>query len=198
MGIAERRTRHRASLREEILDAARTLFVEEGYDAVSMRKVAQRIEYSPTTIYLHFKDKAELFTAITEDMFGGLSRKLAALFKKGGDPLDVLRDGLRIYAKFALQHKEHYTVAFLLPDHPGAAFEGSVAEHAFNFLREAVTRCVESGAFRPVDIETTAQSLWAAVHGVVALIITKCTFPFVKTDRLIDETLDTMIRGLRA
>jgi AcrR family transcriptional regulator len=203
MGIAERRTRHKASLRNEILDAARALFVEEGYEAVSMRKVAQRIEYSPTTIYLYFKDKDELFQAICEEMFAKLSRKLEEQAKKRAadpvaDPVESLREGLRTYAKFALKHPEHYTVTFILPRSHVVPFEGSLGQQTFQFLRGAVIRCVEAGAFREVDIEVAAQSLWAAVHGVVALFIAKCDrFPFVKVDLLVDETLDTMIRGLR-
>lgn len=204
MGIAERRTRHKASLRNEILEAARALFVEEGYDAVSMRKVAQRIEYSPTTIYLHFKDKGELFQAICEEMFAKLSRKLEESAKKRAadpspDPIEALREGLQIYAKFALKNPEHYTVTFMLPRNQVVPFDGSTGQQAFDFLRSGVTACVETGAFSDdVDIEAASQSLWAAVHGVVALLIAKCDrFPFIKAERLVDETIDTMIRGLR-
>lgn len=196
MGIAERRTRHRASLRQEILDAARTLFIEEGYERVSMRKVAERIEYSPTTIYLHFKDKAELFQAVCEETFAQLTRKLEAIAKKDGDPLEKVREGLRTYARFALKHKEHYTVAFLLPRNPVYPFEDSTAEQAFQILRDAVTGCVQAKCFRPVEIEPTAQALWAATHGVVALLIAKHGFPFIDANRLIDTTIDTMLQGL--
>lgn len=204
MGIVERRTRHKENLRNEILEAARALFVEEGYDAVSMRKVAQRIEYSPTTIYLHFKDKGELFQAICEEMFAKLGRKLEERAKKRAadpnpDPIEALREGLQIYAKFALKNPEHYTVTFMLPRNQVVAFDGSTGQQAFDYLRHGVTACVEAGVFSDdVDIEAAAQSLWAAVHGVVALLIAKCDrFPFIKAERLVDETIDTMIRGLR-
>ena len=204
MGIAERRTRHKESLRNEILEAARALFVEEGYDAVSMRKVAQRIEYSPTTIYLHFKDKGELFQAICEEMFAKLSHKLEEQAKKRAadatpDPIAALREGLQIYAKFALKNPEHYTVTFMLPRNQVVPFDGSMGQQTFQYLRGGVTACVEAGVFRKdVDVEAASQSLWAAVHGVVALLIAKCDrFPFIKAERLVDETIDTMIRGLR-
>lgn len=196
MGIAERRTRHRDSLRREILDAARTLFIEEGFERVSMRKLAERIEYSPTTIYLHFKDKAELFTAVCDETFGQLARKLEAIAKKGEDPVETVREGLRTYARFALKHREHYTVAFLLPRNPVFPFADSSAERAFQILRDGVRACVEAKRFRPVEIEPAAQSLWAATHGVVALLIAKKGFPFIEANTLIDETIDTMLRGL--
>jgi AcrR family transcriptional regulator len=168
-----------------------------------MRKVAQRIEYSPTTIYLYFKDKGELFQAICEEMFAKLSRKLEEQAKKRAadpvaDPIDALREGLRIYAKFALKNPEHYTVTFMLPRKHFVPFDGSMGQQTFQYLRGGVAGCVESGAFPPIDVEAAAQSLWAAVHGVVSLLIAKCDgFPFIKADRLVDETIDTMIRGLR-
>jgi hypothetical protein len=86
----------------------------------------------------------------------------------------------------------------MLPRNHVVPFEGSMGQQTFQYLRGAVTACVESGLFRPVDIEAASQSLWAATHGVVALLIAKCDrFPFIKADRLVDETIDTMIRGLR-
>ena len=204
MGIAERRTRHKASLRNEILDAARALFVEEGYDAVSMRKVAQRIEYSPTTIYLYFKDKGELFQAICEEMFAKLSRKLEEQAKKrAADPIAGSDRGA---ARRAADLRE------IRAEEPGALHRHVHAAaqpgRAVRGLDGAADLSITCGAASPpawkracsgrVDVEAAAQSLWAAVHGVVALLIAKCDrFPFIKADRLVDETIDTMIRGLR-
>src|SRR5512139_3820069 len=98
MGTAERRARQKASLRGEILDAARRMFADEGYEAVSMRRLAERIEYSPTTIYLYFEDKAELFHAVCDETFGKLVRRLERQRRlHAGDPVDGLRAGLREY-----------------------------------------------------------------------------------------------------
>ena len=72
MGIPERRERARGELRARILAVAEELFVREGYENVSMRRIAARIEYSPTTIYHHFKDKAELFACLLEGYHGQL------------------------------------------------------------------------------------------------------------------------------
>ena len=75
MGTQERRNREKESLRQEILDAARRLFLKNGFQNVSMRQIAEKIEYSPTTIYLYFKDKSALFRSICEETFGKLERK---------------------------------------------------------------------------------------------------------------------------
>ena len=201
MGVQERRERQKETLRQEILDAAREMFVQEGYENVSMRKIADRIEYSPTTIYLHFKDKAELFQCICDETFAKLARKLETLrHKSGTDPLVFLREGMRAYVEIGLKHPNHYTVAFIF--NPGVSedypYEGSIGEKAFNYLRMAVAHCVEQGKLRSVNVDATAQALWAAIHGVTSLLIVHKDFPFVPKARLVDQVIDTMIEGLRA
>ena len=115
MGTSERRQRHRASLKREILDAASRLFVEEGFERVTMRRIAAQIEYSPTTIYLYFKDKNELLSAVCEETFSQLAVKLERLQKTSGTPLGYLREGLRTYVDFGLANPNQYTVTFLRP-----------------------------------------------------------------------------------
>ncbi len=78
MGVKERRARQKGLLRQEILDAAREILVREGYDGLSMRKVAEKIDYSPTAIYLHFKDRDDLVFCVCEQLMAGLVRELAA------------------------------------------------------------------------------------------------------------------------
>ena len=113
MGVAERRAREKTELRQDILDAAREIFVAEGYDALTMRGVARRIEYSPTTIYLYFKDKSELIQAICDESFGKLIARLEELAGKHTDPLDYLEAGLRAYVDFGLKHPSHYYATFI-------------------------------------------------------------------------------------
>jgi len=205
MGTTDRRDRHRASLRREILDAASRLFVEEGYQRVTMRRIAERIEYSPTTIYLYFKDKDELLRAVCEETFSQLAGKLERLQKASGTPLGKLREGLRTYVDFGLANPNQYTVTFLR-QMPGeraeegvaAGFEQSIGGRAFDMLRQGVRACVESGDIRAANIDMTAQALWAGVHGLTALLITVADFPFVSRTALVDHTIDTLIAGLKA
>ena len=174
MGTTDRRQRHRASLRREILDAASQLFVEEGYHRLTMRRLAERIEYSPTTIYLYFKDKNELLAAVCEETFSRLAGKLERLQKTAGTPLGRLRDGLRTYVEFGLAHPNQYLVTFMSPSPglDGASFEGSAGSRAFDTLRQSVRACSENGDIHTADVEMTAQALWAAVHGLTSLFIT--------------------------
>src|SRR5258708_26682913 len=91
MGVQERRARQKEGVREEILDAARTLFVKEGYEHVSIRKIAEKVEYAPGTIYLYFHDKAKILDRICEETFAKLAKKMAAINRDPANPLDGLR-----------------------------------------------------------------------------------------------------------
>ena len=166
MGTSERRQRHRASLRREILEAASRLFVEEGYHRLTMRRLADRIEYSPTTIYLHFKDKDELLRAVCDETFSQLAGKLERLQKTSGTPLGYLREGLRTCIEFSLAHPNQYAVTFLRPSlgerrEGGAAagVEQSIGGRTFDLLRQGVKACAESGDIHTASVEATAQAL---------------------------------------
>src|ERR1043166_7043643 len=104
MGSKQRRAREKEDLREEILDAARSLFVKEGYENVSIRKIAEKIEYAPGTIYLYFRDKAEILARICEETFSKLLRRMDAIRQDTAAPLDKLRRGLRTYIQFGLEN----------------------------------------------------------------------------------------------
>ena len=199
MGIAERRAREKTELRQEILDAAREIFVDEGFEALTMRKVAERIEYSPTTIYLHFQDKAELVRAICDEGFMELVTRLGALQSRSLRPIEYLEAGLRTYIAFGLEHPSHYFVTFVASagkvDYP---YDGSMGERAFGFLQQSVTACMEAGEIRRADPAATAQALWAAIHGLVVLLISNKPFPFVERQQLIDRLIETLMSGLRA
>src|SRR5215469_15548202 len=114
MGTAERKTRHKEGVRQEILDAARDLFVRDVYESVSMRKIAEKAEYAPGTIYLYFKDKAEILDTLCQMTFDKLRARLEAIRKDGGDPVDGLRRGLRTYIHFGLENPNQYVMTFIL------------------------------------------------------------------------------------
>jgi len=198
MGLAERRQREKLALREEILAAARELFAREGYENVSMRKIAEKIEYSPTTIYLYFKDKDEIIEQVCDQTFALLSRRLAEVVETGSDPIQCLKSGLRAYIEFGIQHPVHYRVTLMMPvDKERRKIEGTEGWKSFEFLVKAVGRCIEAGVFRETDVMALSQVLWTQVHGVTSLMITQCDcFPWIDRARLIDMCVDNAVRGL--
>jgi len=197
----QRREREKEELRQEILDAARELFVKEGYENVSMRRIAEKIEYSPTTIYLYFEDKASLLFAICEETFAKLARRMEAITAEGGDPIETLKRVCRTYVEFGLKYPNHYKVTFI--NHPelhlGAASylrEGSMGLKCYATLRSNVEECIKQKKFREQDVEAITQAMWASGHGITSLLITKPDFPWVNQNRLLDFMIDISIRGL--
>src|SRR6187455_2587939 len=107
MGIQERREREKSELRGRIMDAARELILEQGVEAVSMRKIADRIEYSPTAIYQHFKDKEELLHAMCERDFDALGEDMRAQTAGVGDPIERIMMVGTGYVRFAMEFPSH-------------------------------------------------------------------------------------------
>lgn len=201
LGIIERKERQKRSLRQEILRAALDVFANEGYQHLSIRKLAEKIEYSPTAIYLHFKDKAELFECVCEQTFVQLSAIFEAIVGRSRTPLDALRASCRAYVDFGLKHPDQYTVAFLLDSGQRLApaevlSKFPTAMTAFEQLRAGVTACMLAGNFAEADPEIVSQIIWAGLHGITALLIIKPSFPWPDRGRLIDLVIETMLQGL--
>lgn len=205
MGSRERRDREKSELRGKILDAARELFVEQGYDAVTMRKVAERIEYSPTAIYLHFADKE----ALLREIVGADFATLAAQFQKLAridDPIERLIRVGRAYVEFGLAHPNHYRLMFgARPcppmEPPPEAKPGDPSQDAYAFLRAVVIDAMEKKRLRPElrDPDLVAQVLWSGVHGIVSLQIDHAHAAHLSMRKARDITaltLEVLMRGL--
>jgi AcrR family transcriptional regulator len=200
MGVAERKSRHKESTRQEILDAARDLFVGEGYENVSMRKIAEKVEYAPGTIYLYFKDKAEILDTLCQQTFEKLRLRMEAIQKDSGDPVEGLRRGLRTYIQFGLDNPNHYIVTFVLAKQQQGIHKQSDMQPGmacFECLRGTVRKCIEGGYINGGEVEDTAQAIWTAIHGVTSLLVSNCPFPFVEHTRLIERLIDILIKGVR-
>lgn len=204
MGVKERRLRQKKFLRQEILDAASELFVRDGYENVSMRRIADKIEYSPTTIYLYFKDKAELLENVCQETFARLIQRLTSIFQQSGDPVERLKKGLLTYIEFGLENPHHYRATFMMLIPEGLDNEGchkmkmSAGMQAFHFLRLGIGDCVKAGKMPAMNVELASQTLWGGVHGITALLITMEHFPWVGKQQLIHSVVDTLMAGLEA
>lgn len=206
MGVAERRERERLELRAKIMDAARRLFADEGYDAVSMRRIAEAIEYSPTAIYLHFADKQALFNEICAEDFGRLAKVFGELASVA-DPVERVREIGRAYVRFALKYPNHYRLMFMTPSAPDEvapeqmAKRGNPDQDAYAFLRAAVREAIGTGRLRPelTDADLLTQALWAGVHGIASLRITHSSDVWVDwrpVDTVVDVACSSTLRGM--
>ena len=206
MGIAERKERQRAELREQILAAARRIVTEEGFDALTMRKIADAIEYSAATIYLYFENREAIGLQLCHESFEHLVSYMAPAVQVA-DPLGRLLAIGRSYARFGIENPAEYRLLFMThsaflealfaaerehpdPDDPG--------ERAFQFVVDAVRVAGASGKLATDDPELIAEMLWSGVHGVVSLAIT-CKAALVSSVEDLAETMcRTLVRGISA
>ncbi len=205
MGPRERREREREEIRTLILDAARELFVAEGYDAVTMRRIAERIEYSPTAIYFHFRDKDALIRELCDADF----LKLALQFRDIAqipDPIERLRLAGHAYLRFGMENPNHYRLMFMTP-HPPSKVEdhalqrGNPEEDAYAFLKGIIEQAIAEGRFRDEfgNADLVSQTMWAGVHGVISLQIAKCNDDWIDWTPLETRAktmIDTLIAGM--
>ncbi len=178
MGTKERRERERDAVRTMILDAARELFAAQGYDGVSMRAIAEKIEYSPTVIYQYFRDKEALVTELCYADFLGLAEGLAES-QRIEDPVERLLQCGQAYARFATTYPNHYRLMFMEPlptrhdDVKAAEYKGKPEFDAYALLLSQVQAAAAAGRLLDpaADPQLVAQTLWAGIHGVVSLEI---------------------------
>ena len=196
----ERRGGQKTLLRQEILDAARDILVREGYEGLSMRKVAERIDYSATAIYLHFKDRDDLVFCVCEELMAGLVKQLQQVADRHGDPLVALEKGLRRYVEFGLKHPQHYQATFGIPRGKDARYQapGTIGMQAFGFLSRLVGECVKRKKLAKVNPHNASCALWAGVHGITSLFIVMPNFQWGDRDEIIDQLIAMLVDGLRA
>jgi AcrR family transcriptional regulator len=203
-----RRERQREETRARILEAARELFVDKGVEATTMRAIAARIEYTPTAIYHHFRDKGALLEELCTLDF----RALAGAFARIGrieDPIERVRRIGMAYVDFALENRRQYQFLFMTPSshlHENGLKgidKNNPEQDAYGFLRASVEEALRRGLFRREfqDADQLAQILWGGLHGLVALhIVVRANDDWIRwadpsaTARL---AIDVLLRGTR-
>lgn len=180
MRSRESREKAKEALRTRIVEAARDIVSDEGLDAFSMRALAERIEYSPATIYLHFKDKEELLRDVVAEGFRRLSEKVqeqTAALGSAADPLQRHRALGRAYALFALENTAYFRVMFELPTVARIGKERCMpegrVEEASSWCQvvEAVQQAIDEGLIVVKDVEHGAIISWGLVHGLTSLYL---------------------------
>ena len=171
MGIVERKERDRVEMRERIIDVAIEMFVKEGYEKTSIRNIAEKIEYSPATIYLYYKDKDELLYDVQAQAFD----KLDAYFRdhvNAPDPLQRLEQIMKAYVRFGKKNPELYDLMFIIRA-PMNVVEDKEdwrnCHDAFGTLVQCLTECIEKKLVRFNDPMVAAVSVWSMGHGLVSL-----------------------------
>ena len=202
MVAGQRREREKVETQRRILDAARELFAASGYDAVTMRAIADRIEYTPTALYFHFRDKNQLIERLCAEDYAALGARFNVLARVP-DPVERLRMAARAFVSFSLGHPHHYRLLFLTPrphraaprarTAPGAEPRGQIEA----FLVSTVAEAADAGRFRrdAPSPDQIARVIEAGMHGVVALAIGRAG---EEDERAVEKRLAMLIDALLA
>ena len=201
MGIRERQDRERQAVRQAILDAARDLFVNEGYRHVSIRKIAERIEYSPAAIYSYFPSKDDIFFALAEEGFRRLDAKVRGV-PPNADPLDEMRACWWAYYEFSKEHREFFELMFVDRSVPQITEQWTglpFVHQMLAFAAARIQRCVDAGVMhQDTNAEVAMHLMWGALTGP-AVIGSGCRLaPGEDPDALARDILEVVIAGLQA
>lgn len=204
MGIKERQGREREAVRRAILDAARDLFVAEGYSNVSVRKIAERIEYSPAALYGYFPSKDDIFYELAEEGFRLLARPEGLDALDALEPLDRIRMIFWRMYQFSREHPQYFALMFIDRTVPRITHE--LANDRFAFAREIKTRLVghiqraiDAGAL-PASVQPIVafRILTMALLGVAVMWMSDRLAPGENADALARDVLEVMLAGLRS
>ncbi len=175
MGVLERKGREKLELRSQILEAATELFLKEGFEKTSMRSIAEKIEYSPATIYLHFKDKNEIFQAIHDKGFEKFFAKLS-LSQHIEHPFLRLRRMGDLYLEFAVENPEFYDLMFIMrvpldARKPNGEVEWACGLQSFKLLQATIIECMEKGYMKKMDLDVATVTISSLMHGMSSFYI---------------------------
>lgn len=174
MTITTRKERQKEELKTKILLAAKELFMLKGFEDTSIRNIAEKIEYSPTTIYLYFKDKDDIFFSLHREGFTILNQYFRPLGHVK-NPFERLKAINRAYINFAMENGEFYDLMFIIRS-PMKSLSKDEADweegtRAFDFLLNTIKECIQEGYFKDMNPEVLAFTTWSMVHGIASLEI---------------------------
>lgn len=186
--------------RAEILEAAERIFIAEGYEGATIRKIAEEVGVSSTALYMHFPDKGQILLEICDVTLRNLLERNREIAARPVPALDRVRSMLEDYILWGLEHPNPYQLVYSLPRTASTAQwpEGTldISVQSFQVFRDTVCEVAAEGRLRAASADTAAQVFWTASHGLVALLTARPNFAWQSRDELIRTTLDGLMNGL--
>ncbi len=187
------------NVKEMILQAAKELFLQQGINSVSMRKIAKKIGYSPTTLYIYYSNKQDILKHLARDYFSNYSKDYEAILANTNhSSVDNLLDFMNLYINRALENPGMYklmTTLFAETDNEHLGI--SNAGRGYEILKTLTSRCIEDGEISEGNVDLKAQILWVNTHGLCSLLTNRPSFHWGEVKLLIDSSLSTIIKGLK-
>lgn len=192
VGIIERKEREKTEMRRRIVDVAVKMIVEEGYEKVSIRNIADKIEYSPATIYLYYKDKDQLLYDVQSDAFATLASEFQTKINADA-PFQRLEQLARAYIEFSRDHPELYDLMFIIKAPMNALVEEEKwnnGDPAYDALHHLMQECIEKKVVKFKDATIATLSVWGFAHGLISLHLRgRCS----KVSRVSDEEMPKVV-----
>jgi AcrR family transcriptional regulator len=196
--LQTRKERYRSELRAETLSAARELIQKEGYEGLTIRKLAKRMECSPMALYSYFADKQALLIALALEGFEKLAKRFDSTASR--NPLNALRKILLDYIAYAEENPFEYRILFLSVQTIGELKQTrqdlQERNPAFGALFKRVQACIEAGLLQG-DAFAVSTVLWTGAHGAASLLITAKNFPFGSRRLYAEEVVATILSGVQ-
>lgn len=195
--VQTRREKQKAESRAELVEAAHKLVQEEGYEGLTIRKLAKRVGYAPMSVYSYFADKQDILFALAEDAFQTLARRIEQ--HTSDDPIEALQAVMTEYAAFGLGNPNEYRTVFMTektrPPEGRSFEEMHEGNPAMKALIGRVEACVAAGKLQG-DARAIATMLWAVAHGTISLLITFPFYPFGDPQAFVKRMCDSSLAAL--
>lgn len=184
MGITERKQRERTQMKQAILKTATDMYLKQGFENLSIRAIANRMEYSVGTMYLYYKSKAELTNALMEEGYKKLIEAFATI-TPDLRPLYHLRQIMHKYLEFAFRNPEYYELMFIMTKPSGISMEEKDWQSglaSFDVLKNCVAKCIGEHLIKYEDNRIASLHIWSFLHGLASLYLKKHLIPVGKPD----------------
>lgn len=205
IAVATRKTARKAKgdgylRRAEILKAAERIFVAEGYEGATIRRIAEEVGVSSTALYMHFADKACILQEICSETFRDLLARNQEIASRPVDPVVRTRMMLDAYVRWGLANPNAYQLVYCAPGpvstEPMPAGTAEMSRQCYDIFADVVRQIAAEGRLRTGTADTAAQVLWMACHGIVALRIGRLQVEWTTQDELMRVALDGLLDGL--
>jgi AcrR family transcriptional regulator len=194
VGVATRKSKETEALRQRALDEVEDIFVREGAQNVTMRRIARRIDYAPTVLYRLFANKDDLMDHLIARGYEGVRAGYEEILLQDLDPLEALRRILLHYTEYALEHPNHYRMWFdsghiRKKRHKLELNHGRLKFIVFQTWLDGLAACTEAGYLPEREPQELFQILWARVHGLISLRIQHPNFSWLPLEQHLEEVL---------
>ncbi|MAL17428.1 MAG: TetR family transcriptional regulator [Balneola sp.] len=185
-------------LRDQILDISRHLLYQEGYKALSMRKIAKQADVTATSIYLYFENKDHLLHTLIEESVEDLSQFIETRSLPKTDSIERFKAITESYVQFALEYPEKYKIIYKVRSDSMARYPKEKfrkARRAYELLVKTIEESVTQGLMEVEKPVVAAYSIWAQLHGVVSVVLNKRLDSRINSDQFIEDSIELVVQG---